>query len=173
MTCCTFGDTSVFYYFLKFDRNRGIHWMHFWVIPVLGAQRLIAPKTVCFLRKMFEFIAPDNVTVSQTLDHKKHPWKSEPNREIGEALWRKNFPELHTETPWQSCWQCRQGAPRTWDRKNKKMMFNSHANLAPNWLPGHAASRIKKVWKQKLTSMCGLNRSSSNTMTYFRLAWTN
>ena len=29
MTCCTFQDTNVFFYFPKFDRNRGSHWMHF------------------------------------------------------------------------------------------------------------------------------------------------
>ena len=29
MTRCTFGDTNIFFYFPKFDRNRGSHWMHF------------------------------------------------------------------------------------------------------------------------------------------------
>ena len=29
MTRCMFGDTNVFFYFPKFDRNRGSHWMHF------------------------------------------------------------------------------------------------------------------------------------------------
>ena len=29
MTHRTSGDTNVFFYFPKFDRNRGIHWMHF------------------------------------------------------------------------------------------------------------------------------------------------
>ena len=29
MTRCTLGDTYVFFYFPKFDRNRGSHWMHF------------------------------------------------------------------------------------------------------------------------------------------------
>ena len=29
MTRCTFGDTNLFFYFPKFDRNRGSHWMHF------------------------------------------------------------------------------------------------------------------------------------------------
>ena len=29
MTRCTFGDTNVFFYFPKFDRNRGSHWLHF------------------------------------------------------------------------------------------------------------------------------------------------
>ena len=29
MTRCTFGDTNVFFYFPKFERNIGSHWMHF------------------------------------------------------------------------------------------------------------------------------------------------
>ena len=29
MTRCTFGDTCVLFYFSKFDRNKGSHWMHF------------------------------------------------------------------------------------------------------------------------------------------------
>ena len=139
------------------------------VIPVLGAQRLMAPKVDCFL------------AASQTLDHKKHHWKSKCNREHGEELWRKNFQELHTETPWQSCWQYRQGAPRTQDSKNKnKVMFNSHANVVTRWLPGRAVSRIKKVsialasgiysfMETKTYHLCGLKRNSSNTMTYLSL----
>ena len=34
MTRCTFGDTNVFFYFPKFDRNRGSHWMHFCLYTV-------------------------------------------------------------------------------------------------------------------------------------------
>ena len=29
MAHCTFGNTNVFFYFPKFDKNRGSHWMHF------------------------------------------------------------------------------------------------------------------------------------------------
>ena len=29
MTRCTFGNTNVFFYFPKFDRNRGSHWMYY------------------------------------------------------------------------------------------------------------------------------------------------
>ena len=29
MTRRTFGDTSVFFYFPQFDRNKGNYWMHF------------------------------------------------------------------------------------------------------------------------------------------------
>ena len=29
MTCSMFGDINVVFHSMKFDRNRGSHWMHF------------------------------------------------------------------------------------------------------------------------------------------------
>ena len=104
------------------------------VIPVLGAQRLMGPKLVCFLNEKFlSLLRPTIILCRKRLIILVRSVTGNPNREIGEELWRNIFKNFTQKPPGKNI----QSAPRTQDRKNKKNLFNSHENVKnAKWLPG-------------------------------------
>ena len=93
---------------------------------VLGAQRLMGPKVVYFLREKFLSLLRPTILLCHKRQIIIRSITGNQNREIGEKLWRKIFKNFTQKPPDKNI----QGAPRTQDRKNKK----SHSIHMQMWL---------------------------------------
>ena len=104
--------------------------LFFWfqVISVLRVQRLMGAEVACFLSEKFLSLLRQTIL----LWCKRRSITGNQNREIGEELCRKKFSTTSQKNSLAKICKAHQDLRQ----KNKKIVFNSHANMVTKWLPG-------------------------------------